>query len=177
MVMSTDHPNGGSFLAYPADHPAADGPDLSRRHAQDRARQGPRAERAGRTWTASTRCRRSPSSPAPARRGCSGSTNKGHLGAGADADITIYTPDANQETMFELPRYVIKAGRMLVEHGEIREEFYGKTLHVAPEYDREVEPDIQRMVRRVVLDPLAELSGRSRVSARPRGDQSDRRWT
>ena len=41
-----------------------------------------------------------------------GLKNKGHLGPGADADITIYTPDANQETMFELPRFVIKSGRV-----------------------------------------------------------------
>ena len=39
VVMSTDHPNGGSFLAYPADHPALDGPNLPRRSAQDRAGQ------------------------------------------------------------------------------------------------------------------------------------------
>ena len=46
--------------------------------------------------------------------------------------------------MFELPRYVIKSGVLIVEQGEIRVEFYGKTLHVAPEYDHEVEPDIQK---------------------------------
>jgi len=32
-----------------------------------------------------------------------GLKHKGHLGPGADADITIYTPSPNQETMFELP--------------------------------------------------------------------------
>ena len=73
-----------------------------------------------------------------------GLRNKGHLGPGADADITIYTPDPNFETMFELPRYVIKSGRVLVEQGDIREDFYGKLLHVAPEYDHEVEPDIKK---------------------------------
>ena len=73
-----------------------------------------------------------------------GLKHKGHLGPGADADVTIYTPDANQETMFELPRFVIKAGRIIVEQGEIREETFGKTLHVAPDYDRDVEPDIKR---------------------------------
>ena len=73
-----------------------------------------------------------------------GLTHKGHLGPGADADVTIYTPDPNQETMFALPRFVIKAGRIIVEQGEIREETYGKTLHVAPEYDQDVEKDIKR---------------------------------
>jgi formylmethanofuran dehydrogenase subunit A len=45
--------------------------------------------------------------------------------------------------MFELPRVVIKSGRTIVEQGEIREPLIGKTLHVAPEYDRDVERDIQ----------------------------------
>ncbi len=31
----------------------------------------------------------------------------------------------------------------MIEDGEIRDPFIGKTLHVAPEYDRDVEADIQ----------------------------------
>ena len=69
-------------------------------------------------------------------------TNKGHLGIGADADITIYAPHENKETMFELPRYVIKSGQVIVEDGEIRETLNGHTLHVAPDYDRDVEENI-----------------------------------
>jgi formylmethanofuran dehydrogenase subunit A len=72
-----------------------------------------------------------------------GLKDKGHLGPGADADITIYTPHENKETMFELPRLVIKSGRVIVEHGEIRDPLNGKTLHVQPDYDHEVESDIQ----------------------------------
>ncbi len=72
-----------------------------------------------------------------------GLKNKGQLGVGADADITIYTPHENKEIMFEMPRVVIKSGRVLVEEGEIRETLIGKTLHVQPIYDHEVEPDIQ----------------------------------
>jgi formylmethanofuran dehydrogenase subunit A len=45
--------------------------------------------------------------------------------------------------MFELPRMVIKSGRIIVDQGEIREPLDGKTLHVEPEYDREVESDIR----------------------------------
>ena len=72
--------------------------------------------------------------------------------------------------MFELPRYVIKAGRVIVEQGEIREDTYGKTLHVAPEYDRDVEPDISRWFDEILLDPVAKLPSRRQLSARPRGD-------
>ena len=144
VVMSTDHPNGGSFLAYPADHPPADGPDLPPGHARDRAGRRARADACSGTSTASTRCRRSPSSPGPARRGCSASKNKGHLGAGCRCRHHDLHARPERETMFELPRFVIKAGRVIVEQGEIREDIYGKTLHVAPEYDRDVEPDIER---------------------------------
>jgi formylmethanofuran dehydrogenase subunit A len=73
-----------------------------------------------------------------------GLKHKGPLGPGADADITVYTPEANQETMFALPRLVLKAGEIIVEQGEIRGEIYGKTLHVAPDYDRDAETDIKR---------------------------------
>ena len=73
-----------------------------------------------------------------------GLKNKGHLGPGADADITIYTPHENKQTMFELPRYVIKSGQILVEDGELRETADGKTLFVAPEFDRGIETDIAK---------------------------------
>jgi formylmethanofuran dehydrogenase subunit A len=73
-----------------------------------------------------------------------GLKNKGHLGVGADADITIYTPNRDRRAMFELPRFVIKAGEVVVEQGEIRKDLYGKTLHTAPGYDAGVLPDIKK---------------------------------
>ena len=157
-----------------ADHPLAHGPDLPARHAQDRA--APRCASKA-PWPisiASTRCRRSRSSRGPGPARILGLKHKGHLGPGADADITIYTPDANQETMFALPRFVIKSGRIIVEQGEIREETYGKTLHVAPEYDRDIEKDIKTLVRRVLLDSMAKLSRRRRVPSRSRSGQVKR---
>ena len=45
--------------------------------------------------------------------------------------------------MFELPRMVIKGGQVIVEQGEIRSTPQGNILHVRPDYDHEVEPDIQ----------------------------------
>lgn len=142
VVMSTDHPNGGSFLAYPqivrllmdrtyrqdilkTCHPLvrerSNLADLQREYSLNEIAIITRA--------------------GPAR--ILGLKNKGHLGPGADADITIYTPHENKETMFELPRVVIKSGKVIVEQGEIRDPLIGKTLHVEPNYDREVEADIQ----------------------------------
>jgi formylmethanofuran dehydrogenase subunit A len=142
VVMSTDHPNGGSFLAYPHIIRLL----MDRTYRRDALKVVPDKVR-GRSVLADLDREYSLAEIAiitragPAR--ILGLKNKGHLGSGADADITVYAPNANYETMFELPRYVIKAGRLIVEQGDIREDAYGKSLYVAPEYDRDVEPDIK----------------------------------
>jgi formylmethanofuran dehydrogenase subunit A len=142
IAMSTDHPNGGSFLAYPEIvqllmdrtyrqeilkrvHPRV----LRRSTLKDLDREYSLYEIAIITRAA------------PARM--LGLTNKGHLGIGADADVTIYTPCTDKRAMFELPRYVIKAGEIVAEKGEIRADLYGATLNVRPAYDKDVVPDIQ----------------------------------
>ena len=61
-----------------------------------------------------------------------GLTNKGHLGPGADGDVTIYAPDDDKERMFALPRYVIKAGEIVLDDGELRAAPDGQTLHGRP---------------------------------------------
>ena len=143
VVMSTDHPNGGSFLAYPqiirllmdstyrqdvlkTVHPAV----RERCQLADLTREYTLQEIAIITRAGPVRIL--------------GLDHKGHLGPGADADVTIYTPHENKELMFELPRFVIKSGRVLVEQGEIREVLQGKTLHVGPEYDSAIETDIEQ---------------------------------
>ena len=57
--------------------------------------------------------------------------------------------------MFELPRYVIKAGEMLIDQGELREPAKGKTLHVAPAYDAGIETDLARHFERYYSVRLA----------------------
>src|SRR5262249_34869142 len=126
VVMSTDHPNGGSFLAYPQIIRLL----MDRTYRQDvlmtvhpQVRERSVLANLDREYTLNEICIITRAAPARIL----GLSNKGHLGPGADADITIYTPDANQETMFELPRYVIKAGEIIVDKGEIREPIDGKT--------------------------------------------------
>ena len=143
VVMSTDHPNGGSFLAYPQIIRLL----MDRSYRRDILKKCPAqvAERStladlDREYTLNEIAIITRAGPARIL----GLQNKGHLGIGADADVTIYTPHENVETMFALPRIVIKAGRVIVEQGEIREPIDGKTIHVAAEYDRDVESDIRR---------------------------------
>ena len=143
VVMSTDHPNGGSFLAYPQIIRLLMDRTYRAGHAQDvHPRRSASARTLGdldREYTLNEIAIITRAGPARIL----GLKHKGHLGPGADADITIYTPHENKETMFELPRIVIKAARVIVEQGEIREPFIGKLLHVAPEYDTSVETDIE----------------------------------
>ena len=143
VVMSTDHPNGGSFLAYPQiirllmDRSYRD-EILKTVHPAVRERS--QLADLTRTYTLNEIAIITRAGPARIL----GLKHKGHLGPGADADITIYTPHENKETMFELPRYVIKSGVILVEEGDIRLEHYGKLLHVAPSYDPGAEADISQ---------------------------------
>ncbi len=141
VVMSTDHPNGGSFMAYPQIVRLL----MDRTYRQDvlktvhpAVRERSQLADLDRQYSLNEICIITRAAPARIL----GLKHKGHLGPGADADVTIYTPDDNKETMFELPRFVIKAGQVIVEQGEIREPTFGKTLHVAPEYDAGIEPDI-----------------------------------
>ncbi|MCA9155536.1 MAG: formylmethanofuran dehydrogenase subunit A [Pirellulaceae bacterium] len=141
VVMSTDHPNGGSFLAYPQIIRLL----MDRTYRQDvlktvnpLVRERSQLADLDREYTLNEIAIITRAGPARIL----GLKNKGHLGPGADADITIYSPHENKETMFELPRYVIKGGQIVVDDGEIRENLLGKTLYVAPEYDRDVETNI-----------------------------------
>ena len=64
---------------------------------------------------------------------------KGHLGPGADADVAVYNDDPDAEKMFGHPRYVIKAGQVIVEEGDIRRMVDGREFIVHPSYDQGVE--------------------------------------
>lgn len=141
VVMSTDHPNGGSFLAYPRIIKLL----MDRNYRRDLLKTcHPLVRRRSiladlnREYTLREICIITRSGPARIL----GLTHKGHLSPGADADITIYEPDDDIEKMFELPRYVIKAGQVIVENGEIREPVDGKLYHVQADYDREREAEI-----------------------------------
>ncbi len=143
ICMSTDHPNGGSFRAYPEIihllmrreyrrellkqvHPKV----LERSVLPDLDREYSLYEIAIITRAA------------PAR--ILGLRNKGHLGVGADGDVSIYQPNEDLTQMFSIPRWVIKGGEVIVEDGEIRREVFGRTLHVAPSYDPACLDDIRQ---------------------------------
>ncbi len=72
-----------------------------------------------------------------------GLADRGHLGVGAAADITIYTDNSDREKMFEKPDYVFKDGQLVVRHGQVVKVTWGTTHVVKPEYDVSIEKSLQ----------------------------------
>lgn len=142
IALSTDHPNGGSFLAYPQIIALL----MDRGLRADVMKSLPERVR-GRSGLADLSREYSLAEiaiitrAAPAR--ILGLSNKGHLGPGADADVTIYTPDDDKRRMFELPRYVLKAGAVVVDGGALRSTPQGTTLCARPSYDPAIAVEIK----------------------------------
>src|SRR5262249_26674355 len=77
-----------------------------------------------------------------------GMANKGHLGPGADGDVAIYAPDLDKRRMFALPRFLIKAGVVVLDDGELRGVRDGQTRFVTPEYDSAIVPNLKERFAR-----------------------------
>ena len=145
LVLSTDHPNGGSFLSYPR----------LIRLLMDREFRNEQIGRVNRKAMKRTVLLDDLdreytleeiaiiTRAGPAR--LLGLRDKGHLGVGADADITIYDDRADREEMFSAPRYVVKDGHAVVEDGELRETGPGRLLRVGAEYDPSIEPTLEAL--------------------------------
>jgi formylmethanofuran dehydrogenase subunit A len=144
MALSTDHPNGGTFMSYP---------ELIRL-LMDRAYRDERLKGINQKLLAGTALADGLAREytlgeiaiitraGPARQ--LGLVRKGHLGVGADADLTIYSRNANIAEMFATPRYVLKDGVLVVEEGQLRRAPTGRRLHVRPGYDDAVTRDLER---------------------------------
>jgi formylmethanofuran dehydrogenase subunit A len=147
VFLTTDHPNGGPFWSYPHlikllmdrsfrnDRLASIHPDaaaLSSLAALER-------EYSLYEIAIMTRA-------APAR--ILGLADRGHLGAGAAADVVVYEPHTDPEAMFATPRYVFKDGEIVAERGEIKAAPFGSIHTVKPLFDRRIEQDLARYFER-----------------------------
>ncbi|HVS26727.1 MAG TPA: formylmethanofuran dehydrogenase subunit A [Burkholderiales bacterium] len=72
-----------------------------------------------------------------------GLSDRGHLGAGAAADITVYSEDADKEKMFTKPDYVFKDGELVAQNGKIIKVTWGNTHVVKPEFDNSIEKELK----------------------------------
>jgi formylmethanofuran dehydrogenase subunit A len=78
-----------------------------------------------------------------------GLTQKGHLGVGADADVTIYQQKPDDGLLFTYPRYVIKGGEIVVEEGDVRAVTEGREFIVHPACDDKIEEYLRPMFEKV----------------------------
>jgi formylmethanofuran dehydrogenase subunit A len=143
VVLSTDHPNGGSFLAYPTLIQL-----LMDRNARDEQLKLVNQKLLAGTALADGITREYTlgeiaiiTRAGPAR--ILGLRHKGHLGVGADADVTVYARDTDIARMFSTPRYVVKGGKLVVEEGHLRRAPAGRRLHVRPGYDEALLRDLR----------------------------------
>lgn len=131
LVLSTDHPNGAHFTAYPVLMQLL-GDASFRRAAFERIHPAVRDRSPladfDREYSLQELC--IITRAAPAR--IAGLPDKGHLGLTADADITLYRPNDDLAAMFTMPAAVYKAGQLVAEAGQCRSLSPGRQLRALP---------------------------------------------
>ncbi|HVL08740.1 MAG TPA: formylmethanofuran dehydrogenase subunit A [Burkholderiaceae bacterium] len=143
VTLTTDHPNGGPFTSYP--HLIRLLMDKSFRDEQ-MAKLHPEVaanctladiQRELTLYEIAILTR-----AGPAR--LLGLRDRGHLAAGAAADIAVYRVQDDQEAMFTTPEYVFKDGVLVARAGRIEAAPVGGTHFVEPEFD----PGIEKTLRK-----------------------------
>jgi formylmethanofuran dehydrogenase subunit A len=142
VFLTTDHPNGGPFIYYPHLIKLLMDRDYRTQALEGihrRSRKGALLAELDREYSLYEIAIITRAGTARAL----GLKSKGHLGAGADADVAIYVPQDDKEEMFARPRYVLKGGEIVVRDGQIVRECQGRTLYVNPSYDPGIEADLR----------------------------------
>ena len=141
--MTTDHPNGGPFTSYPhlirllMDKPFRDA-QLDRLHPEAKVASAlPELAREFSLYEIAIITR-----AGPAR--LLGLKDRGHLAAGAAADIAVYRNDADRERMFTSPAYVFKDGQLVARDGNLVSTPTGGIHFVSPDYDRSIEQTLRQ---------------------------------
>jgi formylmethanofuran dehydrogenase subunit A len=135
VFFTTDHPNGAPFTAYPQIFEL-----LMNRNARDEmAASLPKSAMGlstlasiAREYTLEEIAIMTRASPAKLL----GLKDRGHLGAGAIADVAIYRKDRGIAKMFGRAAYVFKDGDLVVKDGEITHYRWGRALRLDPPTDK-----------------------------------------
>jgi formylmethanofuran dehydrogenase subunit A len=72
-----------------------------------------------------------------------GLKDRGQLGVGAWADITVYEDNPDREAMFTTPELLFKNGELIVRNGKIVKVVNGGTHVARPSYDRKIEKSLK----------------------------------
>jgi formylmethanofuran dehydrogenase subunit A len=149
IFLTTDHPNGGCFWRYPEIIRLLMDAEFRKTHLQslpEKAQQRTILAELDREYTLSDVVIITSAGPARAL----GLTAKGHLGIGADADVTIYPAKPDEGGfLFSYPRYVVKGGQIVVEDGDVRQVTDGREFIVRPAHDEQIESYIRPLFEKV----------------------------
>jgi formylmethanofuran dehydrogenase subunit A len=134
VFFTTDHPNGAPFTAYPDIFALLMSRDLRAQWIAEL----PPAAMAMTTLPSITREYSlaeiaAMTRAAPAR--LLGLADRGHLNAGAVADVAVYEDDKDRAKMFGAAALVFKSGELVVRDGSVIHECWGRALMVRPERD------------------------------------------
>jgi formylmethanofuran dehydrogenase subunit A len=146
VVLTTDHPNGGPFTSYP--HLIRLLMDRGFR-AQQLAKLHPEVA-ANCALASMTRELTLQEIAVMTRAGPArllGLADRGHLGAGAAADIAVYREQGDREAMFTAPVLVFKDGVEVARAGRVSAVPVGGTHFVEPGYDDAIEKVLRRHAR------------------------------
>jgi formylmethanofuran dehydrogenase subunit A len=142
VFLTTDHPNGAPFTSYPhLIRLLMDRDFRNRKLAQIHPQAALHSGLAGLDREYSLYEIAVMTRAAPARS--LGLADRGHLGSGAAADITVYEDLPDREKMFTAPEYVFKDGELVAQRGRIVKTSRGATHVVRPDFDRGIEKSLR----------------------------------
>jgi formylmethanofuran dehydrogenase subunit A len=138
VFFTTDHPNGAPFTAYP-DILAL----LMDRNLRAEWMSRLPQEAIAVTTLASIRREYTLTDVAIMTRAAPakllGLKDRGHLGAGALADVAVYEPDSDKAKMFREAALVFKGGQLIVRDGSLLHYPFGRALNAHPARERAIE--------------------------------------
>ena len=142
VFFTTDHPNGAPFTSYPDIFALLMSRDVRQRWLEAlpasvvKMTSLPEIEREYTLAEIATMTRM-----APAR--LLGTSDRGHLGEGAVADISVYRPGDDKAAMFAKAAYVLKDGVTVVKDGTVIKRTKGRTLTVQPQTDNAMDKRLE----------------------------------
>jgi formylmethanofuran dehydrogenase subunit A len=143
VFFTTDHPNGAPFTAYPDIFALLMDRELRAKEIAalpTDAMAVTTLPGIGREYSLNDIATMTRAAPARLL----GLTDRGHLGAGAVADVAVYADERDRAKMFRAAALVFKDGDLVVRDGAVTHYRWGRALTVRPERDRAID---RRMTR------------------------------
>ncbi|MEJ2433643.1 MAG: formylmethanofuran dehydrogenase subunit A [Pseudolabrys sp.] len=138
VFFTTDHPNGAPFTSYPDIFTLLMDRDVRAQWMAEMPKEAMEVTTLpsiAREYTFNEIATMTRAAPAKLL----GLKDRGHLGAGAVADVAVYAPGRDKAKMFREAALVFKSGALVVRDGVVIAEPFGRALTVETERERAIE--------------------------------------